>query len=92
MAKELHHMCHACPITVKCNGFFVFANFLEILAKIFVKMKIFAKRNFAKIVPFSHDFRIFAKIERCIFSPHHPVSTLQGAKTVKWGEGAQQGV
>jgi hypothetical protein len=35
---------------------------------------VFAKnlpRNFAKICPFSHDFRIFAKIEKCIF-----VSTL----------------
>jgi hypothetical protein len=30
-------------------------------------------RNFAKIVPFPHDFRIFAKIEKCIF-----VSTLVG--------------
>jgi hypothetical protein len=29
------------------------------------------RENFAKIVPFSHDFRIFAKIEKCIF-----VSTL----------------
>jgi hypothetical protein len=40
-------------------------NLLEICAKIF------AKRNFAKIAQFSHDFRIFAKIEKCIF-----VSTL----------------
>jgi hypothetical protein len=48
--KKLHHMYHACRITVKFNGFFVFA-----------------KRNFAKIVPFSQDFRIFAKTEKCIF-------------------------
>jgi hypothetical protein len=51
MANKLHHMYHACRITVIFNGFF--------------------SRNFAKIVPFSHDFRIFAKIEKCIF-----VSTL----------------
>jgi hypothetical protein len=61
MAKKLQHMYHVCRITVKFNGVFVFANFREI----------FAKRNFAKIVPFSHDFRIFANIEKCIF-----VSTL----------------
>jgi hypothetical protein len=41
--------------------------------EIFAKTKIFAKRNFAKIVPFSHNFRILAKIEKCIF-----VSTLLG--------------
>jgi hypothetical protein len=35
-------------------------NFREVFAKIVVKTKI--SRNFAKIVPFSHDFRIFAKI------------------------------
>jgi hypothetical protein len=31
MAKELQHMYHACRITVKCNGFFVFAkrNFVK---------------------------------------------------------------
>jgi hypothetical protein len=39
--------------------------------EIFAQTKIFAKRIFSKIVPFSHDFRIFAKIEKCIF-----VSTL----------------
>jgi hypothetical protein len=68
MGKKLHHMYHACRITVKFNGS---RNFSEIFAKIFAKTKIFAKRNFAKIVPFSHDFCIFSKIEKCIF-----VSTL----------------
>jgi hypothetical protein len=42
--KKLHHMYYACRITVKFKGFFVFE-------------KIFVKRNFAKIVPFSHYFR-----------------------------------
>jgi hypothetical protein len=59
--NKLHHMyvLPACRITVKFNGIYVLReNFRENLTK----TKNLAKRNFAKIFPFSHDFRIFAKI------------------------------
>jgi hypothetical protein len=76
--QKLHHMYHACRITVKFKGF----SFSQKFSRNFGE--IFTKQNFAKIVPFSHDFcifvkivpllhdfRIFAKIETFIF-----VSTL----------------
>jgi hypothetical protein len=60
MAKKLHHMYHVSLSNLMDFSFS--RNF----------RKIFAKQNFAKIIPFSHDFHIFAKIVKCIF-----VSTLQ---------------
>jgi hypothetical protein len=63
-------MYHACRITVNLMDF----------REIFVRFS----QNFAKIVPFSHDFRIFAKIEKCFF-----VSTLC---TALWGGGGVKGV
>jgi hypothetical protein len=70
--KKLHHMYHASLSNLMEFSFSqkFSRNFREIFAKIFAETKIFAKRNFAKIVP-SHDFRILSKIEKCIF-----VSTL----------------
>jgi hypothetical protein len=64
--------------SVKITSFqtkiFVFAfsrKFHENFEKIVEKTKIAAKRNFVKISPFSHDFRVFTKIDKFIF-----VSTL----------------
>jgi hypothetical protein len=67
LANKLHHMYHLMN--------FVFAKIFVRFSRKFSRKRKFLQneisRNFAKIVPFSHDFRIFAKIEKCIF-----VSTL----------------
>jgi hypothetical protein len=53
---------HACRITVKFNGLFVFAKIFAKFSWDFRENEHFCKRNFAKIVPFSHDFREYWKM------------------------------
>jgi hypothetical protein len=77
-------MYHACRITVKFIGFFVFAEIfvrfsrIRNFREIFANTKIFAKRNFAKIVPFSYDFAFSRKLKNA-FSFQ---STLFGTRKV----------
>jgi hypothetical protein len=61
------------PTSVNTTGIQLYAPFPQVgrimnVSAIIVNFRseIFAKRNFVKIRPFSHDFIIFAKIEKCI--------------------------
>jgi hypothetical protein len=62
-------MLHACGISVKFSEIFVFAKIFEKISRKFGENVCANKhfRDFAKIVPFSHYFRIYAKMEKCIF-------------------------
>jgi hypothetical protein len=55
-----------------------------------VLAKIFVSKTFAKV--FAKSENIFSRNYENENFHFNPISTPQGANTVKWGEGAQQGV